>query len=370
MAETTITSTKIVTPTVTNDPRFIAGRKLVERGMAGEGAVEIFATLLEDCTSKHGPSSIETVPAYYEYGNALLRASLRRNQQDEQQEEQEEEEEEEDQDARRKALAAAAEQRMKPTSSSNAVAESNNNSNEEDQDKKPAAVDKTSNETNNDENQEDDNDDDNNDDDDITLALEMMENAFSILEDYRDTDNENDETKKYSKWVENQIPRILLGIGDVLSALGRHPDAADAYSRSLEIRQTMLQEFDKDDNTIEHLIAHRKVVEATILIAEELLSCPSDEDVIATETQSLIVKAQDRISYVGGYYDKARDALQEAVFCMGNLAARNVELGQEKEDVCFLATLVMGVGESLASLEDQEKGETAETEPVKKKAKH
>ena len=265
------------------------------------------------------------------------------------------------------------------TGSTVAAAESDNNDNGgEEHDKKPAAVDKNLKESTNEENQEDgdidDNDDDDNDsDDDITLALEMMENAFSILEDYADNDIEQETaSKKYSKWVKDQIPRILLGIGDTLSALGRHGDAADAYSRSLEIRQTMLQEFDKDDNTIEHLIAHRKVVEATILIAEELLSCPSNEDVITTETQSLIVKAQDRISYIRGYYDKARDALQEAVFCMGNLAARNVDLGQEKEDVCFLATLVMGVGESLASIEEDEdkEGETTEIEPVKKKAKH
>ena len=44
MATTNNNTTKVVAPIVTNDPRFIAGRKLVERGMANEGAVEIFAT--------------------------------------------------------------------------------------------------------------------------------------------------------------------------------------------------------------------------------------------------------------------------------------------------------------------------------------
>ena len=36
------------TPIVTRDPRFLAGRKLVERGLADE-AVDVYATLLEDC---------------------------------------------------------------------------------------------------------------------------------------------------------------------------------------------------------------------------------------------------------------------------------------------------------------------------------
>ena len=38
---------------------------------------------------------------------------------------------------------------------------------------------------------------------------------------------------------------------------------------------------------------------------------------------------------------------------MANLAARNIDVEVEKEDVCFLATLVMGVGESLAAIDEK-----------------
>jgi tetratricopeptide (TPR) repeat protein len=382
MASSTVANYSVVGPIVTSDPRFMAGRTLVERGMANDGAVDIFATLLEDCTSKYGESSIESAPAYYEYGNALLRASLRRKEEDHQEQEGKDDGNGDgQQDARRKALAAAAEKRMNVPKSNYAEEdektgaldiptpkESEQNDNEGDTKEDTNGGDHLNNNDNNNNNNSDEEEED-----DLTLALEMMENAFSIVDDYNDKNDDNDDDK-YSQWVKDQIPRILLGIGDTLSALGRHADAADAYSRSLGLRQSILQDFEPSDTTIEHLIAHRKVVEATILIAEELLTCPPHEDVVTTETQSLIVSAKDRIEYVRGYYDKARDALQEAVFCMGNLAARNVELGQEKEDVCFLATLVMGVGESLAAIDEAEEEakeeEEQSTEPVKKRTKH
>lgn len=59
---------------------------------------------------------------------------------------------------------------------------------------------------------------------------------------------------------------------------------------------------------------------------------------------------------------------------MGSLKC-NEDLGREKEDVCFLATLIMGVGESLATIDEKTNEETAVTdstksiEPVTKKAK-
>jgi tetratricopeptide (TPR) repeat protein len=391
-------------PAVTRDPRFLAGRKLVERGLSNEGAVEMFATLLEECTQKHGTSSIESAPAYYEYGNALLRAALKRQ---EQQQNDDDDDGDDDKDksgsssqdaavaARRSAAAMAAEKRNQ---SSTATI---NNTNKEDEevddeeeeeegDKKPAAKQTGNVGDSNDEMGGDGNDnhddEDNNHDDDIDLALEMMEDAFSILEDYKDKHcNElsnsssslsSSSQPNYLSWVQEQIPRVLLGIGDTLSTLQRHADAADAYSRALELRQSIFQTFSQEQlqsqPTLEHLGAHRKVSEAAILIAEELLACPADEDVVTTETNSLIVKADDRVSYARGYYDKARDALQEAVFCMGTLAARSVDLGREKEDICFLATMVMAVGETLAAImEEQEQQQNAAktAEPVKKKAK-
>ena len=60
---------------------------------------------------------------------------------------------------------------------------------------------------------------------------------------------------------------------------------------------------------------------------------------------------------------------------MGKLASSNVVyLGREKEDVCFLATLLMGVGETLATIDEKNDDEAAAAsneskEPVKKKTK-
>lgn len=104
-----------------------------------------------------------------------------------------------------------------------------------------------------------------------------------------------------------------------------------------------------------------------MLIAEELLACPPDQDVVTTETSSLIVKASERVEYARGYYDKARDALQETVYLLGNLASRNIDMGTEKEDVCFIATMVMGVGEILAAIDEE--AQESSSEPVQKKAK-
>lgn len=353
---TTSTPTTPSSPIMTRDPRFAAGRKLVERGMADEGAVDIFATLLEETTQKYGELSVESAPAYYEYGNVLLRAAMKQQQQ---REEEGEDEQETGTESAREAAAKAAERRSQATKPN------------VDDDKKPAAVpDKADANANGEINAEEEANEDSEDASDVDLALEMMENAYSILDVYKESSSDE---KNYAEWVKNQIPRVLLGIGDTLSTMQRHADAADAYSRALELRQALLQEFAAEDYTIQHLVAHRRVVEATVLIAEELLACPPEKDVVTTETQSLIVKKEERVEYAQGYYDKARDALQEAVFLMGQLAARKIDLGREKEDVCFLATMVMGVGESLAAIDEEKAASAAAAtsiEPVKKKAKH
>jgi tetratricopeptide (TPR) repeat protein len=479
MSTTTTTSSKkmkdggmvLAGPTILKDPRFMAGRSLLQRGLAKEGAIDIFATLLEEVKNKYGDTSIECVPSFYEYGNALLRASMSSKA-----EEDDDDDDDDDDDGNsiddvgddqaaaatattsdptvkieradtvRSAAAVAAERRLCSgdgastmtsstititTRGSTAVGsttkdhegEKDDNHYEIENDKKraaivvssekskssAAAIPKEEGENNMDDEQEgeevekdDYNNDDDDDDDDLKLALEMMENAYAILEDYQDQQQQQQQQQQqnedsnrqdvllYKDWVKEECPRILLGLGDTLSAMGRHPDAADVYSRALEKRLSTLHELtttttnieNSNNTTIEHLQAHRRVCEATILIAEELLACPSGMDVVTVETQSLIVSASDRISYVRGYYDKARDALQEAVYCMGTLASKKIDVGQEKQDICFIATMVMGVGETLAAIEEEEKEAeiaaatgtatsvtSSSIEPVKKKAK-
>ena len=405
MATTPNTSTS-TTPIVTRDPRFAAGRNLVKKGLATEGAIDVFATLVEEATAKYGESSIETSPAYYEYGNALLRAA-----QAALAAEGEEEEADDDGDDKkmaattsdnkaREAAAAAAERRLKQEPSNGEEKALKEDDTKKEPESADAAVTKTEDNdavvkdeeeaaTGKDSDSRDDAaeaddaeevDGDEEEGSDLELALEMMENAFSIMEEY--SSNDSSGAKDYKSWVEEQLPRVLTGLGDVLSTMTRHADAADAYSRALELRRTLLESrYGTEEQasnapvwwTVEHLQARRQVVEATVLIAEELLSCDPEQDVVTTETSSLIVKAEERVEYARGYYDKARDALQETVFLMGQLAAKQKGEGMtaEKENVCFIATLVMGVGTTLAAI-DEEKEEAAAAAggaPPTKKAK-
>lgn len=317
-------------PAITQDARFRAGRALIERGQC-EQAVTAFATLLEEARNHWGDDHFETVPAYYEYGNALFRAAG----QDE--EDTDEGQDERDKD-RREAAAAAAERRAGG---------------------KPTEEDSTWNDT---EDPADDDDEgaegDDEEENDIVLALEMMETAWAIL----DRSVEEDDSI-YEAWTKEQTPRILVGIGDVLSSLGRHADAADVYCRAQGYRQadleTITATFGSNETesplrySVDYLQCRRRLVEVNVLIAEELLACPPDEDVITTESKDILVKGAERIDYARGYYDKARDELQETVLLMGEMAAKGKSAQQEKENVCFVATMVMGVGTTLAELEEQ-----------------
>ena len=348
-------------PIVTRDPRFLAGRELVERGLADE-AVEIYATLLEETRLQYGHASIETAPAYYEYGNTILRAVAK-------QQITATEENTDDVETKceeRDVAATAAENRINHSKSSeeqpSAEAMVENSKDGGDKYKPEEMLLKVQSEGVSDKD----------DGEDLVLSLEMIENSFSILEEYKDSIGKGD--NKYLKWVERQLPRVLMGIGDNLSKLNRHADAADAYSRALELRKACFEEIaereknNKNKFTTEYLKAHRLVCEAYILIAEELLMCPDNEDILTTETHSLIVKADERLSYARGYYDQARDVLQEVIVCMGSLP-RNIDLGREKENVCFLATLVMGVGEQIAAIGEKSDEANSSKEHVKKKAR-
>ena len=341
-------------PKVAQDPRFRAGRSLVQKGKAG-AAVDIFASLLEEARNTFGEASIESAPAYYEYGNSLLRdASV----EEENVEIEEEANNEKEKMNMREAAALAAEKRLRGETDTTS------------QDSKPAAKEipndeKPSRDDDAQQNQEEqDEQEDSDEPSDLELALEMMETAWSILDVYVQSEASD---KLYLDWALEQSPRYLTGIGDALSACERHADAADAYARALQHRLERLQKFDAKDMSTEHLKCRRLIVEANILISEEFLACPEGEDVVTTETQDLLVKASERVDYARGYYDKARDELQETVLLMGEMAAKGIDVGAEKEDICFVSTMVMGVGVKLAELE--ESAQASEQEPSKKKAR-
>lgn len=319
-------------PIITKDPRFLAGRTLVQTGRSTEGAIDIFATLLEECIHKYGPVSLEAASCYYEYGNALIRASS------------DQEEVEKEEEPAKSLAAAAAERRV-----------------EKDFVKPAAAEVETIVEIDFDDHDEHCNDDnnDNDGDDDFLLACEMMENAWSILDQYT-------ETNPTTYWISEQQPRILIGIADVLLLMKRYGDAVDAYTRALPLREAANQKYHKEDWTVDHLRASRHVVEANVMIADALLSCPPNQPVMTTETNIVLVPAEEKEYYTQGYYDKARDGLQETVVLMGQLAAKGIDLGTEKEDVCFISTLLMGVGERLAEIEELKQDERVDL-PMNKK---
>ena len=147
-------------------------------------------------------------------------------------------------------------------------------------------------------------------------------------------------------------------------------DAADAYSRALPYREEFVERHDKErDLTLEHLKNRRLLVEANILVAEALLGCEHGQHVVTSETKDMLVTADERVDYARGYYDKARDEFQETVLLMGRIAAivPREELETEKENVCFAATLLMGVGETLAVFD--EAAEQRREQPAAKKLK-
>ena len=304
----------MMTPVVTRDPRFQAGRSLVQKGLAKEGAIDIFATLVEETSTKFGTDHIETAPAYYEYGNALLRAA-----QSEVERHEEMEDEEHDNtinpikqgnEMLRQAAAEAAEHRQqqqqqqqqqnqqevelgkskdRPSQdemkgeldfkpAARCVKEESNGDDHGEpeiqassashnefvskveavkgEQQTPLEVSSSANDgATKEEGEEGDavenhskeiDDDDENSGSDLSLALEMMENAFSILDQYKDKGDD-----RYRAWTTTQLPRVLLGIGDVLSTLGRHADAADAYSRALEMRQGILAAFGNETQRLQ-----------------------------------------------------------------------------------------------------------------------
>ena len=250
-------------PGVSRDPRFRAARRLLEQGKfqaaAGTsstvGPIEIFAALLEEARERHGADHIESAAAYYEYGNSLFRWAVRQQQQEQLDEEAANEEDDsqmkpaalsekdEAEKLQRNAAAQAAERRAaaalaEPSDiSEKQPARAQDESNESKSTSAAATASVTlKNENDNDSGDSpgdahnDDSDDGaDDDDDDMHLALEMMETAWSILDQYCNTTAE--EQQKYRGWATQQLPRILTGIGDVLSTLERHADAADAYLR-------------------------------------------------------------------------------------------------------------------------------------------
>jgi tetratricopeptide (TPR) repeat protein len=342
-------------PKVTDDPRWKAARALVESGNSA-GAVDMFATLTEEAIARYSETSLEAAVCYYEYGNALLRSSQTAT---------------ETSDAGE--ISSECCENNEVDSKPIAAVNEFNASNEKDKDTSGIAtndgnVEKSIKDVNDNNSESGENvntmNDANSRQEDYELALEMMENAYSIYEDKLLVQGSPNE------WIKLQLPRVLQGLGDVLREMGRKTDAVDVYCRALPYRIEFVERHPKEDTlSMEHLKNRRLLVEANILIAEALLECDPEKDVITSETKQLLVSAKERVDYARGYYDKARDELQDTVFLMGRIAAAGKREGfaKEKENICFTATLLMAVGESLAACDEENLNQSVQPLPKKLK---
>ena len=116
------------------------------------------------------------------------------------------------------------------------------------------------------------------------------------------------------------------------------------------------------------MTCRRRVVEVHTLIVEELLACDSAPRRGDHRSPTRAGSNGQIVEHATGYYERAREELQEAVLLLGQLAAAAEEdVSEEKENVCFAATLVMAAGEALAAM-DEASSKRAD-EPAKKKAK-
>jgi hypothetical protein len=381
------TTTTFATPIVTRGPLFIAGRKAVGE----EGAVEIFATLLESTETTFGEGSIEVAPGYYEYGNALLRRRQRLMMMMMMENEHDDDDNDNAVDHHhagnhpnhlREAAARAAEARrnQQPPEQTAALTIRGDDDAAEDA---AATTDgkEAGGETGDDDAKlpaqtlaeaESSSSSNNNNiiagdgDEDLMLALEMMETAFSIMDEYIEERQAGASGRdnvvpaaaavvpKYYEWVQVQMPRVLTGLGDVLLELKRIADGTDAYLRALVYRNEQAEAVLGTRDSVDKLAKRLKVVEANVLIVEALLTAPLDQDLVTSETNHVLVKAGGIIEYAQGYYDKARMELQETLLLMGQLAAWGMNIDTEKKEAKHVATLVMAAGMTLAALDEQQ----------------
>ena len=392
---------------ILNDPRFKLARSLVTGGSSDKNikeggpsdAINIFAALLEECRSIN-ETSLSSALCQFEYGNAIFRAVVRRKSDVSSGSNTDNKGSVVDTDdkkpaakmdnGQREVMAAAALKRSavdgdesttsspnkrakmdtsdtsldKKVVSSSDVASSNSN----------MAAAKSNEETNIDE-------------EDISLALDMMQEVWSILLSHATTDDstKSDKTntneqqqKEQEQWVLEQIPRVIRCIGDVYFFQEHYALATDSYIRAMQYRE---ENWDKlkqstssgDDGamlTLQHLQCQRHLVEAYALVAEALLACPSGEDVvfyhsgededdIKDESKStaeakkkqggtVLCKGKDRMDFAQSHYESAREGLEEILVRYGKMAASsNIDVGNEKEDVGYLVMTVVDVGQTI-----------------------
>lgn len=324
-------SSKNTRPTpipIAADPRFLLARKLITSG-SPESAIEIFTALHENCCHTLGEDSLDAALCQYEYGNALFRSALRdaENAEDEIEEINERDGREDqkpaaklsDAERQREVMAAAAEKRAR--GGDFAEKESTDFIHKRAKiEKEPKNIDRKNNSVAKQNNVEDANGDD------VSLALEMMESSFNILysrvEDAKTSNTDSDDSivisNEQKEWALEQIPRILICIGDVHSFRKQHGSAVDAYCRALPYREQKwknMKNLGENDSSIsiEHLQCQRRLIEVYALVTEALLACPDAQDVACESDGNtmILVKAAERVDFIHSYYEIARKELED-----------------------------------------------------------
>ena len=275
-----------------------------------EGAIDIFATLLEE-SRKCGETSFNSALCYYEYGNALFRSVVRQKPLDIDGTS----DNDDDGDKKPAAKPAAANFAARKRSLDDVA---NTNNMKEEPDSTPSNKKAKLGDDGVDENNK------NNDDDDITLALDMLSTSFSIFDLYTSFNDvtkkdPDDEEKKVST---TQIPRILSTIGDIHSYRGKFEDAVDAYCRALPYREKAVEKQVKgESSSVEDLKCQRLLVETYALIAEALIACKEGEDIVCVNDEEdedakmgnkkVLVAAKDQLDFADSHYNTAREKLQD-----------------------------------------------------------
>jgi hypothetical protein len=119
----------------------------------------------------------------------------------------------------------------------------------------------------------------------------------------------------YSLWAKDQIPRVLIGIGDLHSYQQKHAEAIEVILNAIPYREAAANSCKnhekKSEANVSSLRIHRLVAEVYILASEELLRCPHGKDLIHEETKNVVVKAEDIGRLAQTYYEKAKEKLQD-----------------------------------------------------------
>ena len=136
--------------------------------------------------------------------------------------------------------------------------------------------------------------------------------------------DESQDTTPYSSWAKDQLPRVLIGIGNIYSYQNKHAEAIEVFLNAIPYREEAVNQCkdakrnSSDMNTvvdvkrdIASLRTHRLLAELCVLLAEEFVMCPAGKDQVHGETQNIIVKGDEIHNLAKSYYDQGKDKLQD-----------------------------------------------------------